>query len=135
LNGLKEHHGDVEKITDVETHHGNNYGYIRIRMILSNGDFLEVAEYFVIQDGKICVSRYRYQWMNPTQQVLKKRWDNTKHFNELYNFPHHIHIDSETYVVPGWELSIIELLDLLEKDINNIKDVILSEEKDQSEKS
>lgn len=104
----------IEKITSMENHHGNTYGYIRMRLILTNGDFLEVAEYFAIQDSKICVHRYRYQWMNPTQQILKKRWDNTKHFPNLPNFPHHIHIDSETQVVPGRELSIIELIDLLE---------------------
>jgi len=53
--------------------------------------------------------------MDPTQQVSKKRWDNAKHFPDLPNFPHHIHIGSETQVVPGRILSIIELIDLLEK--------------------
>jgi len=55
--------------------------------------------------------------MDPTQQVLKKRWDNAKHFPDLPNFPHHIHIGSETQIVPGRILSIIELIDLLEKEL------------------
>jgi len=76
-----------------------------------------LAEYFVIQDDEVCVRRYRYQRMDPTQQVLKKRWDNAKHFPDLPNFPHHIHIGSETQIVPGRILSIIELIDLLEKEL------------------
>jgi len=107
----------IEKVTAEEHHNGDTHGYMRIRLTLANGDFLEAAEYFVIQDDEVCVRRYRYQWMDPTQQVSKKRWDNAKHFPDLPNFPHHIHIGSETQVVPGRILSIIELIDLLEKEL------------------
>lgn len=38
-------------------------GYIRVRMTLTNGDFLEGAEYFVVSQGKHITKRYSYQWM------------------------------------------------------------------------
>lgn len=87
-------------------------------MVLSNTDFLEVAEYFVLEEGRCKTKRYRYQWMDSSQQILRKRWDNVEHFPELPNFPHHIHISEETNVEPGRSLSIIELMDLLEEAMN-----------------
>ena len=49
---------------------------------------------------------------------LKKRWDNVAHFPDLPNFPHHVHIGSESYVEPGQSLSIVELIDVLESELN-----------------
>jgi hypothetical protein len=108
----------VKTISVTEKHNSLSYGYIRARLTLINGDFLEVAEYFIIQNSEICVKRYRYQWMNSECDILKKRWDNTKHFPQLPNFPHHIHTGSETQVIPGRVLSIIELIDFLEQEIH-----------------
>lgn len=88
-------------------------GYIRIRMTLDNGDFLEVAEYFVLRAGERVTRRYRYQWMDGTCQVLRKRWDNVEHYLELPNFPHHVHVGSSGDVKPGEKLSIMELLNVL----------------------
>jgi len=48
-------------------------GYCRARLTLSNNDFLEVAEYFVLEEGRCVTRRYRYQWMDELQQVLMKR--------------------------------------------------------------
>ena len=107
----------VGTVTVLEERVGYNYGYLRARLTLFNQDFLEVAEYFVVDAGRVQVQRYRYQWMDPVQQVLKKRWDNTKHFPDLPNFPHHVHVGSETEVVCGQVLSIIELIDLLEEQL------------------
>jgi hypothetical protein len=92
-------------------------GYFRARMVLSNTDFLEVAEYFVLEEGPCRTKRYRYQWMDSSQQILRKRWDNVEHFPELPNFPHHTHVGEETKVEPGCSLNIIELMDLIEKEI------------------
>ena len=38
-------------------------GYFRARMVLSNTDFLEAAEYFVLEEGRGKTKRYRYQWL------------------------------------------------------------------------
>jgi len=93
-------------------------GYVRARLTLSNGDFLEVSEYVIIQQEKCVTLEYRYQWMDASQQHLRKRWDNAKHFPNLPNFPHHIHDGSETHVISGKALSILELLAWFEKEID-----------------
>jgi len=85
-------------------------GYIRIRMTLSNGDFLQVAEYFVIQDGECVTHRYRYQWMDGQRRELRERWDNVEHYPDLPNFPHHVHVGGEKNVEPGERLSVLSLL-------------------------
>ena len=50
-------------------------GYFGARLWLINGDFLEVAEYFKVINGKLITDRYRYQWMDKSQRDLRKRWD------------------------------------------------------------
>jgi len=81
----------VTEVTIVEEYALPDRGYFRARLSLSKRDFLEVAEYFVVESGH-CVTRgYRYQWMDEQQGVLKKRWDNVEHFPDLPNFPHHVH--------------------------------------------
>jgi len=107
----------VVSFTIVEEKVWSDRGYIRIRMTLSNGDFLEVAEYFVIQDGKCVTHRYRYQWMDGQRRELRKRWDNVEHYPDLPNFPHHVHIGGEKNVEPGERLSIVQLLDVLAGEI------------------
>jgi hypothetical protein len=92
-------------------------GYFRARLKLSNGDFLEVAEYFVIDGELLDTRRYRYQWMDSEQASLRRRWDNVEHFPELPNFPHHIHSGDEP-PVPGRKMSILMLIDLLESELD-----------------
>ena len=105
----------VRAFSVVEERVGLDYGYLRVRVELVNDDFLELAEYFVIRDDAVEVKRYRYQWMDNTQRVLKKRWDNAQHHPELPNFPFHIHEGSEENVVSGAALQILDLMALLEK--------------------
>jgi Family of unknown function (DUF6516) len=93
-------------------------GYVRIRIALNNGDFLEAAEYFVLQDDDLTTRRYRYQWMDKKRRKLRKRWDNVENYPDLSNFPDHIHIGKEENVEPGESLSIIQLLDVLAGEIS-----------------
>jgi hypothetical protein len=87
-------------------------GYIRVRAWLANGDFLELAEYFAEADGACVTQRYRYQWMDASQQQLRSRWDDVEHFPNLAGFPHHVHL-ADGQVVPSTNLSIIGLLSVL----------------------
>ena len=107
----------VASFTIVEEKVWSDRGYIRIRRVLSNGDFLEVAEYFVLEDEECVTHRYRYQWMDRERRELRKRWDNVEHYPELPNFPHHVHVGREERVVPGERLSIAQLLDVLAGEI------------------
>ena len=54
----------VATITIVEERLLPDRGYFRARLTLSNSDFLEVAEYFVVEAGRCMTRRYRYQWMD-----------------------------------------------------------------------
>ncbi len=110
----------VASFTVVEEKVWSDRGYVRIRCVLTNGDVLEVAEYFVREQGECRPERYRYQWMEGGTQKLCRRWDNVEHYPGLPNFPHHIH-RSDGSVAPGERLSIIQLLDVLEKNITQDK--------------
>jgi len=103
----------VVSFTVVEEKVWPDRGYIRIRMMLSNGDFLEAAEYFVLEDKESVTRRYWYQWMDGERRELRKRWDSVEHYPDLPNFPHHVHVGGEKNVESGERLSIIQLLDAL----------------------
>jgi len=104
----------IEGVTEYEI---RDSGYFRGRLSLSNGDFLEVSEYFIIRGGKPETVEYRYQWMDNSKQRLIRRWDNARHFSELPNFPHHVHVGDEKQVVPGQAMSILNLIDLIEQQL------------------
>ena len=99
-------------------HSVGDHGYFRARLTLSNTDFLEVSEYFVIKAANPATVEYRYQWMDSAKQRLIKRWDNASHFPQLSNFPHHIHMGDESQVTPGKALSIVELIDIIESELS-----------------
>ena len=92
-------------------------GYFRARLSLANGDFLEVSEYFVARGDNPETVEYRYQWMDHAQRRLVRRWDNARHFPELPQFPHHIHMGDERQVIPGQVLSILALVDVIEQEM------------------
>ncbi len=92
-------------------------GYFRARLTLTNDDFLEIAEYFVCEGERCIPKRYRYQWMDSEQNQLRKRWDNAEHFPDLTGFPHHVHIGVDNNVESSIPLSIFELIDIVEQEI------------------
>jgi len=91
-----------------------NRGYFRARLTLTNSDFLEIAESFTFQDDQLITLDYRYQWMDAAKQALRKRWDSVKHFPDLPDFPHHVHIGSESNVEPGSSRNILEFIGFME---------------------
>ena len=92
-------------------------GFLRARLRLTNGDFVEVAEFFMIDQEKTRTVEYRYQWMDSMKHGLRKRWDNAPHHPELPNFPHHVHVKDEKRIEPGVLMNIVELIDLLEQEL------------------
>ena len=93
-------------------------GYIRVRAALSNGDFLEAAEYMVLDQGQLVTADYRYQWMDGAKTTLRRRWDSTPDWPGLAGAPHHVHVEDEATVVSGRPLSLLELLVLLEGELS-----------------
>lgn len=108
----------VAAITVVEERTLPDRGYFRARLMLSNGDFLEVAEYFVVDEERCVTSRYRYQWMDGLRHVLRKRWDNVEHSPGLPNFPHHVHMGEESQIESSQSLSLVELIDVVERELS-----------------
>jgi Family of unknown function (DUF6516) len=111
----------VTSLKVVDTRILLNRGYFRARLSLSNGDFLEVAESFAMRDGQLLTLDYRYQWMDGSKQVLRKRWDSVKHFPGLPNFPHHVHVGDEANVAAGVCMSILEFIELMEAEMKGVK--------------
>jgi len=93
-------------------------GYLRVRIRLTSGDFLEATEYFVLQDAQIVTVDYRHQWMDGSRQTLYRRWDSTRDHPELAGFPYHVHIGDEKTVTPGQPMGIFEVLRVIEAEIS-----------------
>jgi hypothetical protein len=107
----------VATYQDIRSWANTDDGYIRVRATLANGDFLEAAEYFVLEEGQLVTVDYRHQWMDGDRKTLRRRWDSTPDHPQLQNAPHHIHLNHERDVVPGHPVSMIELLNILEEEI------------------
>lgn len=88
--------------------------YIRARLTLADESCLEFSEYIEHDLGdEIKITRYSYHWIDKDGKMLR-RWDNTKHFPKLRNFPHHVHI-GENEVVSGAPINIFMILDEIAK--------------------
>lgn len=86
-------------------------GYLRVKATLSDGGFLEWAEYIQHNaQGEIEIVTYSYHWADVNTELVM-RWDNTPHFPDLPGFPHHIHDGKAKTVYPGVAVNIFEVLD------------------------
>jgi hypothetical protein len=107
----------VRSVVIVQERSLPDQGFFRARLTLQNDDFVEVTEYFVVERDIARTGEYRYQWMDATQQMLRKRWDNAEHHRSTPSFPHHVHVAKEDRVEPGRSLSIIESIDIIESEV------------------
>ena len=72
--------------------------HYRYRVLLANGDMVEMTERVLEAQGALEVSKYRDHWQN-RQGLLIKRWDNAPHYRAIETFPHHLHDGAEDHVV------------------------------------
>ncbi|HUM68521.1 MAG TPA: DUF6516 family protein [Chloroflexota bacterium] len=105
----------VTEVVILQERHGDDAGFFRAQLWLVNGDFLEVAEFFRVVANSVETIEYRYQWMDSTKRQLRKRWDNAPHYPQLPNFPHHV--ADEIQVESGEPMSIVALIDMLERQL------------------
>jgi hypothetical protein len=56
--------------------------------------------------------------MDNEKKVLNKRWDNAEHFQNLPKFPDHTYIGNDESVEPSEPISILELIDIIEKELS-----------------
>lgn len=97
-------HSRRERMTDAT-------GYLRARLDLLDGSWLEFSEYFErLSDDTVQVLTYSYHWGHPDGS-LNIRWDNTPHHPALPGFPHHVHDGQSGEVQPGVGVNIFAVLD------------------------
>ena len=95
---------------------GDEDGYIRVKCILSNGDVLELAEYFHIHKNKVQIDTYSYHWQTAAGKLVK-RWDNVPHHKDVDTFPHHLHL-SDGKVLKSSPMTFKKVLADIEKAIS-----------------
>ena len=72
--------------------------HYRYRVLLANGDLIEMTERAIEVQGSLEVSKYRHHWQN-RNGLLIKRWDNAPHYRSIDTFPYHLHDGAEDHVV------------------------------------
>lgn len=86
-------------------------GHLRARLTLIDGSRLEFSEYVqLFPDDRIDVVTYSYHWADENDNLIR-RWDNTPHYPDLPNSPHHVHSGLADLVSPGQPMSIFAVLD------------------------
>ena len=83
--------------------------HYRYRVLLANGDFIEMTERVLEAQGRLEVTKYRHHWQDRQSRLLK-RWDNAPHYPAIDTFPHHLHDGTEDYVVPHPAITGLEVL-------------------------
>jgi len=87
-------------------------GLFRYRLILRDGDLLELFERFQIAEERLQVAKYSFHWQDADGQ-LRKRWDNAAHHPEVPTHPHHVHDGMEANVLPHGPISAEEALAII----------------------
>jgi hypothetical protein len=89
--------------------------HIRAKLYLPEGRILEFSEYVQRTiHGEISVITYSYHCSDRFGNLIV-RWDNTPHFPDMENFPHHIHMGTPEKVIPGRTTSIFQVFDEIKK--------------------
>lgn len=86
--------------------------HYRYRVLLANGDFIEMTERVLATQGTLEVSKYRHHWQANDGRLLK-RWDNAPHYPTIATFPHHLHDGAEDHVVPHPAITGPEVLEYI----------------------
>lgn len=88
-------------------------GQMRARLTFIDGSWLEFSEVFLKEEGSdVNTVAYSYHWMESDNQ-LKMRWDNAKHYPDLPGFPHHLHAGDEKNVLSSEPMSLFKVLDYI----------------------
>jgi len=87
-------------------------GLFRYKLILRDGDLLELFERFQIAEERLQVAKYSFHWQDADGQ-LRKRWDNAAHHPEAPTNPHHVHDGTEANVFSHGPISAEEVLAII----------------------
>lgn len=93
-------------------------GKIRLKVLFTNGDVVELFEYIMIQANTIHLDKYSFHWQTAIGE-LKSRWDNAPHHPELPNAPHHKHNADSSIVGISEKIDMFSVLNFIESVIKN----------------
>jgi hypothetical protein len=83
--------------------------HYRYRVLLANGDFVEMTERVLEVRQTLAITKYRHHWQDRHGRLIK-RWDNAPHYPAINSFPHHLHDGAEDHVVRHAETTGLEAL-------------------------
>lgn len=83
--------------------------YIKIAANLKNNTELHIREYSDADERN-----YSYHWQNKNSELII-RWDNSPHYPDLFNAPHHKHHSGK--VEPSNEITLDDVLKTISKKI------------------
>jgi len=76
--------------TDIRS---SKIGFIKIALFLRNESVLYIREFISIYGNEIDRLMYVYQYLDKSGNLIF-RYDNTEHFPQLNNYPHHKHLNN-----------------------------------------
>jgi len=89
---------------------GGSFYFLKIKAVLVDGSVLHIRE-FVSEDEY----NYSFQWQKDGNLIT--RWDNAPHHKDIETFPHHKHVGSKDNVQPSGEISLEDVLGVIEEEI------------------
>jgi len=111
---LEEIEAEIKKLEDayVERYEeeilSSNRINLRIRVRFKTGDLFELNEAVIVEADQLERLNYRYHFQD-RQNNLIFRYDNTPHFPDLENFPHHKHLSDN--IISSQEPSVLEVIE------------------------
>lgn len=92
-------------------------GYFRAQAEFLDESQLEFSEFVEeTANEEIELVTYSHHWSDKNNRLIR-RWDNTPHFPNLKNFPHHVHTGGDE-VIPGKPTNVFGVLDEIGKVFN-----------------
>ncbi|MBT3603312.1 MAG: hypothetical protein HN521_09625 [Candidatus Latescibacteria bacterium] len=107
LESLIDSCGSIRSKIITKDRRSDYTGYFRADLYFHNGSRLHVRE-FVFTRQEVIKDTYVYHYQNTAEELIF-RYDNTRHFPDLPNFPHHKH--TPTAVVSTTEPDLKHILD------------------------
>ncbi|WP_297073456.1 DUF6516 family protein [Thermococcus sp.] len=89
---------------------GEGFYFLKIKAELIEGSVLYIRE-FVSEEEY----HYSFQWQKDGKLIV--RWDNAPHHRDIETFPHHKHVGSQDNIQPSKEISLEDVLRVIEEEI------------------
>jgi len=87
---------------------GNSFYFLKIKAELVDGSVLYIREF--VSENEY---NHSFQWQKDEKLII--RWDNAPHHKYVETFPHHKHVGSKDNVQLSEEISLEDVLMVIEK--------------------